>query len=117
MALGERPYIDLTGKTRLRETMGVLTHLSLFVGNDTGVNHIAAALGVPTIALFGPTPAHKWGNIGPRSRVIIAPDDDMTRITTPSVVDAALDLLGGERHAVALSRPTDPALALGAAKG
>ncbi len=81
--------VDLTGATKLRETMGVLAHLSLFIGNDTGVSHIAAGLGVPTIGLFGPTPAHKWGNQGPRDAILTAPDGDMERITANDVIHAA----------------------------
>lgn len=84
---------DLTGATRLRDTMGVLTHLSLFIGNDTGVNHIAASLGVPTVGLFGPTSARKWGNAGPRGQVIAAPDDTLSHLPTAPVLEAASVLL------------------------
>ena len=85
--------VDLTGETALRETMGVLTHLSLFVGNDTGVSHIAASVGTPTVTLFGPTPALKWGNTGPHNAVITAPDGCMDSIAVAPVECAALDLL------------------------
>ncbi|WP_158744219.1 glycosyltransferase family 9 protein [Acidisphaera sp. L21] len=44
--------IDLTGRTSLLELGGVLARASLAVGNDTGPTHLAAALGIPTIALF-----------------------------------------------------------------
>lgn len=88
------PVIDLTNKTKMRATMGVLSHLSLFLGNDTGVNHIAAALGVPTVALFGPTPAHKWGNSGPCNRVLAAPQEDMDGLSVAAVLEAARSLLG-----------------------
>ena len=87
------PVLDLTNQTKLRETMGVLTHLSLFVGNDTGVNHIAAAVGTPTVGLFGPTPAHKWGNRGPCDRVLVAPNGVMELLAVEEVRGAALSLL------------------------
>jgi len=83
---------DLTGQTKLRETMGVLANLTLFLGNDTGVNHIAAALGTPTVALFGPTPAHKWGWEGPQNRVLLAPEGQMDRLR-PEPVQAAVEAL------------------------
>jgi ADP-heptose:LPS heptosyltransferase len=110
------PVIDLTGKTRLRETMGLLPHLSLFVGNDTGPNHIAAGLGVPTVALFGPTPAHKWGNRGPANRVLVAPDGDMGRLAVEPVREAALSLLGavGAPPPAAASAAPEDDLAVGA---
>lgn len=93
-ALLKRPVaVDLTGKTKLRETMGLLSHLTLFLGNDTGVNHIAAALGTPTVALFGPTPAHKWGWDGPRNRILVAPDQKMESIGVEQVYATVAELL------------------------
>jgi heptosyltransferase-3 len=41
-----------------------------FVGNDSGITHLSAYLGCPTIALFGPTDSRVWGPIGHRSRII-----------------------------------------------
>ena len=92
------PAVDLTGATSMRETMGVLSHLALFVGNDTGVNHIAAALGVPTVALFGPTSARKWGNVGPRAAILAAPEGEIRRIRPEDVAAAARRLLAGEER-------------------
>ena len=91
-ALGSAAHvvIDLTSKTQLRETMGVLAHLTLFVGNDTGVSHIAAALHVPTVTLFGPTPARKWGSVGVCNRVIAAANDDMSAISVDEVTHATV---------------------------
>ncbi len=40
------------------------------VGNDSGVSHLAAALGVPTVAVFGPTDPAVWAPLGPRVRVV-----------------------------------------------
>jgi ADP-heptose:LPS heptosyltransferase len=87
------PIIDLTGETSMRETMGILTHLSLFIGNDTGVSHIAASLGVSTVSLFGPTLAHKWGEEGPRNIVIAAPDGSLSKLDAGPVLAAARSLL------------------------
>jgi len=50
-----RPPINLIGKTSLRELMGLISLGRLFVTNDTGPMHIASALGVPVVAVFGPT--------------------------------------------------------------
>jgi ADP-heptose:LPS heptosyltransferase len=41
-----------------------------FVGNDSGITHLAAYFGCPTLALFGPTDPRVWGPIGRRSRVM-----------------------------------------------
>jgi heptosyltransferase-1 len=42
----------------------------LFVGADTGPTHLAAAAGVPTLALFGPTPVERFSPVGPRAAVL-----------------------------------------------
>ncbi len=47
-----------------------IRHCRVFIGGDTGPTHLAAQLGVPTIALFGPTDPGVWGPVGPRVRVI-----------------------------------------------
>jgi heptosyltransferase-2 len=98
--------VDLINATKLRVTMGVLPHLSLFIGNDTGVNHMAAGLGVPTIGLFGPTLAYKWGNEGPHNKVLTAPDGELSRLEAAPVIEAANELLGrsgGKRSDVSAS--------------
>ena len=41
-----------------------------YIGNDSGITHLAAYLGCPTIALFGPTDPRIWGPIGRRSRIV-----------------------------------------------
>jgi len=53
-AIGEGA-LDLTGKTSLPELIDLVGRLKLFVTNDSGPMHVAAARGVPTLALFGPT--------------------------------------------------------------
>ncbi len=47
--------VDLVGRTDLRQLAGVLARCDAFVSNDSGGMHLAAALGVPVIAMFGPT--------------------------------------------------------------
>jgi heptosyltransferase-2 len=47
--------INLIGRTDLRQFIGVLARCAAFVSNDSGAMHVAAALGVPVTAIFGPT--------------------------------------------------------------
>jgi heptosyltransferase III len=57
--------IDLVGRTDLLTAAAVLRRASLFIGNDTGLMHIAAAAGAPTLGLFGPSPVEQyapWGS-------------------------------------------------------
>ncbi len=49
------PSFDLSGRTTLPEVLGVLSHAALFVGNDSGISHLSAAVGAPTVVVFGPT--------------------------------------------------------------
>ena len=52
----------------LRVLGAVLARAGLYVGNDSGVSHLAAACGAPTLALFGPTDPALWAPVGPRVR-------------------------------------------------
>ncbi len=49
---------------------GALSRVELFVGHDSGVSHLAALLGVPTVALFGPTDPRRWAPRGPAVTVL-----------------------------------------------
>ncbi|MCK5831794.1 MAG: glycosyltransferase family 9 protein [Methylococcales bacterium] len=53
--------LNLAGKISLANLSHVISHSELFIGPDTGITHLAAATGVPVIALFGPTNPVKWG--------------------------------------------------------
>jgi heptosyltransferase II len=49
------PLVNLIGRTPLRQLVGVIARCRAFVSNDSGAMHVAAALGVPLTAIFGPT--------------------------------------------------------------
>ncbi len=49
------PLVDLSGKTSLREAIILISRCGLFISNDSGLMHVAGALGVPTVAIFGST--------------------------------------------------------------
>jgi heptosyltransferase-3 len=53
--------LDLSGQLDLGALAAVLSRAALYVGPDTAVTHAAAALGIPTIALYGPSDPVKWG--------------------------------------------------------
>jgi ADP-heptose:LPS heptosyltransferase len=63
--LGDSPSpVPVLRAIDLSALAGVLSHASLFVGHDSGVTHLAALLGVRTVAIFGPTDSARWAPLG-----------------------------------------------------
>jgi len=56
-----RPVVDLAGRTDLPTLGALLARMDLLVGNDSGVTHLATAVGTPVVAVFGPSNAGAWG--------------------------------------------------------
>ena len=62
---------DLIVENRSLPEVAALLHRSrLYLGNDSGITHLAAAVGCPVVALFGPSDLIKWAPRGERVRVI-----------------------------------------------
>jgi len=97
---------NLAGETTLREFIDLASACRLFLTNDSGAMHVASALGVPTVAVFGATDQTTTGPTGPLARVVRAPAKCspcllrecpidhrcMTRVTADQVAAAALEL-------------------------
>jgi heptosyltransferase-3 len=64
------PVVDLSGQLSLKEMAALATHARLFVGVDSAPMHIAAAMGTPTVALFGPSGEIEWGPWRTAHRVV-----------------------------------------------
>ncbi len=64
------PLINLAGRTSLAQLAAILRKARLAVTTDTGVMHLAAALGTPVVALFGPTAPWRTGPFGPGHQVV-----------------------------------------------
>ena len=62
--------VVLAGRTTLLQYAAILKRCALFVGNDNGPMHMAAAMGVPVVALFGPSNPAEWGPRGARVEVL-----------------------------------------------
>lgn len=63
-AAARAPVLDLTGRTTLKELAALLRRCRVVVSNDTGPMHLAAAVGTPTVAIFGPTDPQRLGPYG-----------------------------------------------------
>jgi heptosyltransferase-2 len=99
--------VVLNGRTSLETLFGVIAESSLMVTNDSGPMHVAAALGVPVVAVFGPTDHIVTSPYGRRTRLVREPVDCspcmlrecpidhrcMTRVSADMVCEAARDLL------------------------
>jgi ADP-heptose:LPS heptosyltransferase len=103
------PAVNLAGQCSLVETGSLLRNMNLVVSNDSGPMHMAAALDVPVLALFGPTNPLRTGPHGPKHRVLLAkspcapclspvcprpPQTCMSDIPVDAVVQASLEMLG-----------------------
>jgi heptosyltransferase-2 len=68
-----RPPIDLTGKTSVADLPALLAQCHVFIGNDSGAMHVAAAVGLPTVAIFGPTDPFGTAPVTPRHTIVRKP--------------------------------------------
>jgi heptosyltransferase III len=64
-----------------------LNECTVFVGHDTGVTHLAGAVGTPTVVMFGPTNASVWAPLGKHVTVIRSPDGLMESIAVAEAVE------------------------------
>lgn len=67
--------VNLVGQTSLLQTAAAIKQTKLFIGTDSGLLHLACALGMPTISVFGPSNRNKWG---PRGEGHIVLSDDVS---------------------------------------
>ena len=67
------PAINLCGRTNLREAAALTEKCSLFITNDSGLMHVAAALDIPLVAIFGSTNPVTTGPVGVNSHIVRVP--------------------------------------------
>ena len=65
-----QPPINLTGKTAIADLPALLSQCHLFIGNDSGAMHVAAGVGLPVVAIFGPTDPLGTAPVTPRCTVV-----------------------------------------------
>lgn len=103
------PSVVLSGATTIRELMAVVKRCRILITNDTGPMHVAAACGVPVVAVFGPTDSRTTAPYGQEQSVVRevidcapcllreCPIDHrcMTRISTDRVYEVAVQQVSG----------------------
>jgi heptosyltransferase II len=110
--LGDYPHRNHAGQTTLKQFIEMAAACEVFLTNDSGAMHIASALGVPTVAIFGATDDIGTGPTGLNARIVRqkvdcspcllreCPIDHrcMTQVTVERVASEALSLLGETNH-------------------
>ncbi|HVX30600.1 MAG TPA: glycosyltransferase family 9 protein [Nitrolancea sp.] len=111
------PVANLSRRLSLDETGALCEYADLYIGNDSGMSHLAAAVGTPTITIFGPTDPNLYRPLGPRSIVCApdgpaharrprdlrgahlsdSPDVDISTVSVEAVMQACADILGPPR--------------------
>jgi heptosyltransferase-2 len=74
-AAAQIALIDIAGRTNLNEAIALIARCDLFVTNDSGLMHVAGALGVPTVAIFGSTNPVTTSPMGERTVIVRRPVD------------------------------------------
>ncbi len=98
-----RAPIDLTGKTPIGDLPALLSQCHLFLGNDSGAMHVAAAVGLPVVAIFGPTDPEGTAPVTPSATLVqqkpycspcflrrCPTDHRCMKAVTPEMVQAAM---------------------------
>ena len=81
------PTLDLMGRTSLIEATAVMRQATLFVGNDSGLGHLASAAGIPSVTVFGPGRPERYRPWGSRASLLLAPELALGKLL-PSTVAA-----------------------------
>ena len=71
----------------------LLARCDAYIGADTGPTHLAGLLGLPTIALFGPTNPAIWAPLGQRVTALQAPQGELAQLSAETVATTLLTLL------------------------
>ena len=104
---GNVEILDLTGKTSLKPLCGIIKQAALFVGIDSGIMHMASAIDIPVVGLFGPTDPFYVAPQNKRSIVVQNSDMEcipcylkhcnhaecMKKLSVNKVLDACVHLL------------------------
>ncbi|MBX6753551.1 MAG: glycosyltransferase family 9 protein [Thermorudis peleae] len=113
------PIRDVSTQLSLAEIAALCSQADLFIGNDSGISHLAAAVGTPTVTIFGPTDPRRYRPLGPHSLVCAPPGAesywhdhdlrrqqsycaalDIRRVSVEAVFEACMTLLNTRTRTV-----------------
>ena len=86
------PLLNLSGKLDLLTTAAVLEKVQLFIGNDSGLEHIASAVNVNTFTIFGPGEPHRYRPWGEKARWIKDNQNEIKKIKPRDIYKKIVDL-------------------------
>lgn len=82
------PVINLAGQTDIRQAAAVIQRAAVFVGSDSGLGHLASAVGVATLTLFGIGEPERYRPWGERSAWLVGANRDVRNLSVPQVAAA-----------------------------
>jgi len=88
-----RPCLNLCGMTDLLQATAILQRASLFIGNDSGPGHLAAAAGTPTVTVFGPGEPVRYHPWHPQARWVQSTTGAVADVTVDAVTTQAMAVL------------------------
>jgi len=88
------PCMTLAGKTSLLQAAAVLQQVTLFIGTDSGLGHMAAACNTPTLTVFGPGDPARYHPWHPQARWLQSDSGEIADVAVEAVTAAALELEG-----------------------
>ena len=86
------PLLNLSGKLDLLTTAAVLEKVQFFIGNDSGLGHIASAVNVNTFTIFGPGEPHRYRPWGPKASWIQDKQKEIKKIKPKDIYKKIIDL-------------------------
>ena len=86
------PLLNLSGKLDLLTTAAVLQKVQFFIGNDSGLGHIASAVNVNTFTIFGPGEPHRYRPWGPKASWIQDKQKEIKKIKPKDIYKKIIDL-------------------------
>jgi ADP-heptose:LPS heptosyltransferase len=93
------PYLNLCGTTDLLQAAAVLQQAATFVGNDSGLGHLASAVGTPTFTVFGPGQPERYHPWGEHSHWRVAPGNKLRNLSAEAIADQVIWLATTYRRA------------------